>query len=181
MNPPFDAFSGQAISQHSQAVSPDAATVIGDSWGSQQNGHPQMFNLWRSAAPDTLGAASFDLLSAPSGVSVSPEVPPSNVTAGNNFAGGSEDFSHVVFTSSRRLLPEAPALYDGVDGFYLYEWSDHLLRLVNLLPNGDSHPPPWSATEARRLFPSFIRVGLQSRLMGRASFSTKRNPTGLRT
>ncbi len=114
---------------------------VGDSWGAQESGRPQAVNLWRVSAsgPPEAEAVSFDLLSAPLGVSVSPESPPGSLSFGSNFSGGSQDFSHIVFSSSRRLILEAPEEFPGVGenyGRYLYEWVAGQLRLVNVLPDG---------------------------------------------
>lgn len=46
------------------------------------------------------------------------------------FQAASEDLSHVVFSESAQLTPEAPG---GED---LYEWSDGVVRLVTFLPDG---------------------------------------------
>jgi hypothetical protein len=131
MNPPFDPYPVPGIPEQFQAVSPDAKVGLAKSWGLVESGVPQTFNLWRFDAVD--GKSS--LVSAPLGVEVSPETPLAGiVSAGSNFAGGSEDFSHIVFHSSRQLIQEAPEQFDRGSGAYLYEWVDGQLRLVSMFP-----------------------------------------------
>ncbi len=129
MNAPLDAFPGLGEAQLYEGVSPEADVGVARSWGSVQFGHPQMFNLWRVTAAD----GSFDLLTDPL-MPITPEVPQLGVTDGSHFDGGSDDFSHVVFHSSRALLPDL-APEDQVPGQYLYEWADGVLRSVPVLPD----------------------------------------------
>ena len=110
MNIPIDSYPNLGQGQVYHAVSPDASMGVGLSWGSLEFGHPQAFNLWRSRALD----GGLDLLSKPSGVTLQPEsISFGTVSSGSNFAGGSEDFSHIVFHSSRRLIQEAPTEFEG--------------------------------------------------------------------
>jgi hypothetical protein len=136
MNPPFDPYPGIAISEFFQAVSPDVNIGVAKSWGSQEFGHPQLYNLWRF---DALGGR-FDLVSTPLGEMPSPEVPPGGASAGSNFAGASDDFSHIVFDASRRLIQEAPGDANSI-GAYLYEWSDGELRYVPVFPDAQGGGP----------------------------------------
>jgi hypothetical protein len=134
MNPPFDPYPAFAAPEAFQGVSPDASVGLAKSWGAIEGGHPQAYNLWRFSA----ATGAFDLLSAPLGVDLSPETASgAAASAGSNFAGGSEDFSHIVFHSSRALNPEAVATgADKGDGAFLYKWFGGQLRLVTVLPDG---------------------------------------------
>ena len=139
INPPFDTLPYFGVPEVFRGVSPDARVGVAKSWGSEESGHPQVYNLWRMTVQGMSGPVSHDLLSAPEGgVSVAPEVPPEQ-SLGNEFAGGSEDFSHVVFESSRQLIPDIPL--DGfpfvTNGAYLYEWTEGQKHLVNLLPEDE--------------------------------------------
>jgi hypothetical protein len=60
-------------------------------------------------------------------VNVTPE---SAVPGDALFVAGSTDFSHIVFTDTAQLTPEAPA------GASLYEWANGAVHLVTVLPNG---------------------------------------------
>jgi hypothetical protein len=129
MNPPQDPYPHFALPQEFQAVSPDASVGVGKSWGMEEFGHPQVFNLWRIQS-----GGGFDLLSAPLGVTVSPEIPViGEVRSGSSFSGGSEDFSHIVFDGSRRLVEDAP----GDPCQCMYEWANGHLRLVPYLPDAE--------------------------------------------
>jgi hypothetical protein len=138
MQVPTDATPSVGRPQIVQGVSPDVSAGVAKSWGAVESGVPQVNNLWRYRAFD----GGFDLLSRPFGVVVSPEVPvggspegpPNHPTLGSNFVGASDDFSHVIFHSSRRLLAEAPEAFDRQEVAYLYEWADGHLQLVNQLP-----------------------------------------------
>src|SRR4029077_7380908 len=46
------------------------------------------------------------------------------------FQAGSQDLSHIFFDESAQLLPQAPV------GDALYDWTDGVLRLVTILPDG---------------------------------------------
>jgi hypothetical protein len=113
-----------------EGVSTEATIGVASSWGSEEFGHPQANNLWRI---DSLNG-SFALASAPVGVSMEPEIPPNGVTAGSNFAGGSDDFSHIVFSSTRRLLEQVPPDTGQLNSVYLYEWHNGELRPASILP-----------------------------------------------
>ena len=180
MNPPFDAFPGISIPQQYQAVSPDASVGVARSWGSVDGGHPQMNNLWRINAPDDpLGTVSFDLLSAPIGVSVTPEQPP-GVSAGNDFVAGSEDYAFVAFGSSHKLIGDAPdELPFFQDGRYLYmSGPGGGLRLVNVLPDGSfasgSVVGYASPTAIPKYFPGDFAVSANG---SRVFFSTTQSPS----
>jgi hypothetical protein len=59
--------------------------------------------------------------------------PPPGVTPGDaHFQGASSDLSHVVFTETAPLTPNAPP--GGVED--LYEWDEGTLRIMTVLPNG---------------------------------------------
>jgi NHL repeat len=53
-----------------------------------------------------------------------------------NYEGRTPDARHVVFNSTRRLLPGAPADSTGVNPNAVYEWVDGTLRLASVLPAG---------------------------------------------
>ena len=132
INPPMDTFAGINTLPSFEFISADVDHGVGASWGSTELGHPQMINLWHYDA----ATESFGLLSQPS---VDPFVPelPTAATSGNHFVGASDDFSHVVFVSSRALVPEAPSEVGGRR--YLYEWADGDVRLVGLLPDDENN------------------------------------------
>ncbi len=59
--------------------------------------------------------------------------------AGGNTGSGSQmSFSHLFFEANDALTPNA--LDEGKFKNNLYEWFDGTLRLVNILPNGQTHP-----------------------------------------
>jgi hypothetical protein len=82
---------------------------------------------------------------------------PGELQAG--FAGGSSDFTHLLFAANDTLTPEA--LDGGPTEDNLYEWvtgpSGATLRSVNVLPGGEAAPdaafgsPPLAPTEAAQL------------------------------
>lgn len=57
----------------------------------------------------------------------------SEPAGGVNFEGATPDFSHVIYASSTALTPNAKP---GATS--LYEWSNGILKLVNLLPHSES-------------------------------------------
>jgi hypothetical protein len=72
-------------------------------------------------------------------------VEPALLFAGANAGDGSTaPFSHVLFEANDALTPSdglRPAAVDGGEfENNLYEWVDGGLRLVNILPNGETHP-----------------------------------------
>jgi hypothetical protein len=56
-------------------------------------------------------------------------------TYGVRFAGATPDLNHVVFEANDALLPGAPT-----EAWSVYEWSPGGLRLVSVLPDGESAP-----------------------------------------
>ena len=63
---------------------------------------------------------------------------------GNDGVGAVPPYSHLVFAANDALTPAtttAPAAVDGGPfANNLYEWTDGTLRLVNVLPNGETEP-----------------------------------------
>ncbi len=140
MNPPLDPLPTGAVSQLFEGLSDDVSRGVAPSWGLEMFGRPQMGNLWLASPL----SRSFELLSKPT----IPFVPedPARGSAGNHFAGASDDFSHIVLSSARRLIAEAPVDVDGFDAAYLYEWiRGQGLRLVNFLPQDEGGMPAVNA------------------------------------
>jgi hypothetical protein len=54
------------------------------------------------------------------------------------YAGATEDLSHILFAANDALTPEAKG--EDKSKSNLYEWSGGELRLVNVLPNGETVP-----------------------------------------
>ena len=137
ISPPADPFPQPAFLGLPEAVSSDASAAVASSWGSDAYGHPQMINLWRYRAGSGGG---FDLLSQPS-IPFSPDPIPAGL--GNHFAGASDDFGHIVFTSTRRLTADSPDAeplpFNGTP--YLYEWFAGLLRYVGISIPADAGVP----------------------------------------
>jgi ribosomal protein S14 len=90
----------------------------------------------------------YTLLSSPSGtLCADPDTPPDTLCAdpeatavGLRFEweASTPDTHHVIFTSSRRLLPDAPPDSAANTPMALYEWVDGTLRLASVLPAGMS-------------------------------------------
>ena len=132
INPPLDPLPFIAVPQVFDAVSPNAQFTASNSWGLETFGHPQVRNLWLYRASDK----SFQLVSQPE-LDLVPETGPFDLTQGSRFTGGSDHFDHIVFHSSKALLPGLPAADPDTDGTapYLYEWSaTDGLRALGHLP-----------------------------------------------
>ncbi len=81
----------------------------------------------------------YTLISAPSdAVSLSPDTIPTFQASRFNYEARTPDARHVVFNSSRQLLPAAPASAGGLNPNAVYEWVDGTLRLASVLPSGMS-------------------------------------------
>jgi hypothetical protein len=76
----------------------------------------------------------YTLISAPP-VTLDPDTNASNVALRFNWEASTPDARHVVFSSSRRLLPGAPGDVSGTSNA-VYEWVDGTLRLASVLPPG---------------------------------------------
>jgi hypothetical protein len=81
---------------------------------------------------------------------LSTTVPPNHPPAGPFYAfdGASPDCSHVLFESSYRLLPSAPAI--ASDKFILYEWVNGALRLAGIRPDGSIDSSALAGTGGER-------------------------------
>ncbi len=67
-----------------------------------------------------------------------PGIPDPTTIEDSRFAGASKDLGHVVFASTRRLVPEA---IDGEREFYqIYDWFDGSPHLASILPDGQPAP-----------------------------------------
>lgn len=60
---------------------------------------------------------------------------PSGVNPANaTYQAASSDLSRVVFSEDAQLTPDSPS------GFNLFEWADGIVRLIGVLPNGETVP-----------------------------------------
>jgi hypothetical protein len=78
----------------------------------------------------------YTLISAPSDTLDPPDTNPTFQAARFNWEASTPDARHVVFNSSRQLLPGAPGHATGGNPNAVYEWVDGTLRLASVLPPG---------------------------------------------
>ncbi|HEY5194569.1 MAG TPA: hypothetical protein VIJ39_11950 [Solirubrobacteraceae bacterium] len=81
------------------------------------------------------GTARYEPLATASNISSGAKLANSDGSSDLKFLSATPDFSHVVVESPERLTPNASTYEDGLN---LYEWSGGQLRLISVLPNGES-------------------------------------------
>jgi hypothetical protein len=94
--------------------------------------------LYMRRAGET-GDRRYTLISAPSDT-IDPDTDTNNSVSRFEWEASTPDARHVLFNSTRQLLPDGPSDFAG-DPNALYEWVDGTLRLASVPPPGVSFSP----------------------------------------